>query len=105
MKINNFNYLVYKLVKQIPKGKVSTYKAIAEALESKAYRRIGRALNQNKDFNNIPCHRVINSNGYIGGYSRGINIKKKLLISEGIRFNKNNKIKNFNEKLFTDFFN
>jgi len=88
-----FQNKVYLVCKKIPKGKVTTYKIIAEKLNTKAYRSVGQALKNNKKPIIIPCHRVINSNGSIGGYS-GIknNIKKiKLLKKEGIEI-KNKKI-------------
>ena len=47
----------------------------------------------------IPCHRVVKSNGEIGGYAYGINIKKSMLVKEGILI-KNNKIKNFQKTFF-----
>ncbi len=87
----NFNEKVYKLCKEIPKCKVSTYKEIARKLNSKAYRSVGNALNKNKDTKNIPCFKIVNSNGKLGGYSNGIKNKIKKLKKEGIEI-KNNKI-------------
>ena len=81
---------VYNIVKTIPKGKVTTYKEIAEQLNTKAYRAVGNALNKNRN-KDVPCHRVIKSNGEIGGYAHGKNKKIKILKSEGIKI-KNNKI-------------
>ncbi|MBS3095735.1 MGMT family protein [Candidatus Woesearchaeota archaeon] len=72
-----FSERVYNATKKIPKGKVSTYKDIAKMLNCKAYRAVGNALNNNcsKD---VPCHRVIKSNGFVGGFNHGI--KKKILL-------------------------
>ncbi len=95
----DFNEKVLSLTKKIPKGKITTYKAIAQKLNSKAYRAVGNALNKNKKPVIIPCHRVVNSDGSLGGYSRGVKEKIKLLKKEGIGV-KNNKIINFKEKLF-----
>ncbi|MEM3374358.1 MAG: MGMT family protein [Candidatus Woesearchaeota archaeon] len=83
---------VYNLVKKIPKGKITTYKEIAKALDTKSYRLIGKILSKNND-KNIPCHRVIMSNGSLGGYRGNKNNfkKKKLLEKEGIKII-NNKI-------------
>lgn len=82
---------VYKLTKKIPKGKVSTYKIIAEKLGTKAYRAVGNALNKNPYAPKVPCHRVIKSDGSVGGFAKGTNAKIKLLKKEGIEI-KNNKI-------------
>ena len=67
-----------------------TYKQIGEKLGSKAYQAIGQVLKNNPDPNNIPCHRVIKSNGQIGGYFGHIDdeiskIKTDLLLSEGVK--------------------
>lgn len=86
-----FSDSVYKIVKAIPKGKVTTYKAIAEALNNKAYRAVGNALNRNPYAPVVPCHRVINSNGSLGGFKSGIKNKIKLLKQENIII-KNSKI-------------
>ncbi|HEY4475705.1 MAG TPA: MGMT family protein, partial [Candidatus Paceibacterota bacterium] len=49
-----------------------TYKEVARlAGRSKAYRAVGNILNKNRDFKNIPCHRVVRSDGKIGGYALG----------------------------------
>ena len=84
-----FNEKVLSLTKKIPKGKVTTYKLIAEKLGTKAYRAVGRALNENKKPIIIPCHRVVNSDGSLGGYSRGVKEKIRLLEKEGIVTEKN----------------
>tara|TARA_Y100000310_G_scaffold344346_2_gene456626 strand:- start:26529 stop:26756 length:228 start_codon:yes stop_codon:yes gene_type:complete len=67
---------VYKLTEKIPKGKVTTYKDIALALNCKAYRAIGSALNKNPFAPEVPCHRVVNSSGALGGFASGL--KKKV---------------------------
>jgi len=97
----NFNQKVWNLAKKIPKGKVSTYKEIAKKLKTKAYRAVGQALKQNKKPIVIPCHRVVNSDGSLGGYAGVKNsIKKiKLLKKERVEI-KNNKIINFKKHLF-----
>lgn len=77
-----FQKKVYEVVSKIPKGKVLTYKEVASLAGSpRAYRAVGNALNKNYD-PNIPCHRVIKSNGDLGGYNRGEKLKKKILESE-----------------------
>ncbi|MBI2671657.1 MGMT family protein [Candidatus Woesearchaeota archaeon] len=86
-----FNEKVYDLLKKIPERKLSTYKILAEKLNTKAYRAVGNALNKNPNAPYVPCHRIINSNGFIGGYAKGIKKKIDLLKKEGIEI-KNNKI-------------
>ena len=97
----NFQDKVLNLCKKIPKGKITTYKEIGKALKKKGqvYRAVGRALHDNKKPIIIPCHRVVASDGSIGGYSRGINKKIALLKKEGIQ-TKKNKIINFKKRLF-----
>ncbi len=84
-----FAQQVYTLCKKIPRSKVTTYKAIAKALNCKGYQAIGQALKKNPYAPIVPCHRVINSNGSIGGFfgqTTGPEIKRKtsLLQQEGI---------------------
>ncbi len=76
---------VYRLAKKIPKGKVSTYKDLANALGNpKAVRAVGNALNKNPFAPKVPCHRVIKSDGSVGGFASGTRNKIKLLRREGI---------------------
>ena len=83
----NFSEQCYQLLCQIPKGRVSTYKEIAKALNTKAYRAVGTAMAKNPNIINTPCHRIIRSNGSVGGYVLGINKKINLLKKEGITIN------------------
>lgn len=80
----SFNEKCYSLLKQVPKGKVTTYKALAHALKTKAYRAVGQAMNKNPHIQEVPCHRVINSSGKLGGYALGLRNKIKLLKKEGV---------------------
>ena len=82
---------IYKIVSSIPKGKVMTYKQIADIVKTTP-RVVGFALHANKDPKNIPCHRVIKSNGTLAkGYAfGGAEKQKELLKKEGIVFLKNN---------------
>jgi len=76
---------IRKKVKEIPKGKVSTYAIIAEAAGNpKAARAAGTVLRRNKDLS-VPCHRVVNSDGRVGKYN-GIlrETKEDLLKKEGV---------------------
>lgn len=83
---------VYKVVKNIPKGKVATYKSVAVLINSpRSSRAVANVLSKNFD-EKIPCHRVVKSDGFIGGYNRGGSHKKtKLLSDEGV-FVKNFKV-------------
>lgn len=88
---------IYSIVKRIPRGKVTTYKSIAEKLGIHP-RAVAAALRKN--FNkSVPCHRVVYSSGRVGGYNRGIKNKIKLLRDEGIKIEKG-KIIEFEEVLF-----
>lgn len=90
----------YALLKQVPRGKVTTYRAIAEALGTKAYRAVGSAMRSNTHPVEVPCHRVVKSDGTLGGYVFGAAEKKALLESEGVAVRKG-KIVDFESVLFT----
>lgn len=78
----DFKKRIYEIVKIIPKGRVMTYKGLAEkAGKPRAWRAVGNILAENKN-PKIPCHRVIRSDGKIGGYNRGVKKKIKLLKKE-----------------------
>ncbi len=103
---SKFNQKIWKLTKKIPKGKVTTYKILAEAARTKAYRAIGNALNKNpygilncKTKEMVPCHRVVDSKGHLHGFAHGLKKKAELLRKEGIAI-KNNKVANFEKFLF-----
>jgi O-6-methylguanine DNA methyltransferase len=91
---------VYALCRKIPKGRISTYKIIGRKLgrRGQIYRAVGVALNKNKS-KSVPCHRVVNSTGEVGGFARGTNAKIKLLKKEGIKI-KNKRITDFEKRLF-----
>lgn len=80
--MESFKEKAYKIVKQIPEGAVLSYKQVAQkAGRPKAWRAVGNVLNKNHN-PAIPCHRVIKSDGKLGGYNRGAKLKKKLLKQE-----------------------
>jgi len=84
MKITLFQKQVYEAVKKIPKGKTMTYAEVAELIgKPRAARAVGNALNKNPFAPEVPCHRVIRSDGAIGGFAWGGNKKIQLLKSEG----------------------
>lgn len=92
---HSFCDTVYKTILKIPKGKVTTYGAIAKKLKTSP-RAVGQALKKNPNAPITPCHRVIKSDGTLGGYNGKNNSRKKIQIlkSEGINiyFEKNNYI-------------
>jgi methylated-DNA-[protein]-cysteine S-methyltransferase len=91
--LSNFEKSVLNLVSKIPKGKVISYKKIAEILgNSKMARAVGNALKRNPYPIKIPCHRVVKSDGSLGGYKLGLKKKKALLLKEGVKLDKNKKI-------------
>ena len=89
---------VYVLLSKIPSGKVSTYGDIARALgHPKAARAIGRIIANNPNPISIPCHRVVKSNGEIGGFAYGEQMKREILEEEGIKF-QDRIVENFEEQ-------
>jgi methylated-DNA-[protein]-cysteine S-methyltransferase len=80
----SFNERCYEVLKIVPKGKVVTYKQIAKKLHSKGYRAVGNAMNKNPHAPKVPCHRVICSNGDVGGFANGSKKKSAMLKKEGI---------------------
>lgn len=87
-------------VKKIPWGKISTYKLLAKKINRpQAARFVGWALNNNPRPETIPCHRVIKSNGQIGGYKLGARVKAKLLKEEGVLINRG-RVVNFKKLIY-----
>lgn len=77
-----FRDAIFSIVRNIPEGQTQTYKEVAVAAGyPKAYRAVGNLLNTNYD-PTIPCHRVIRSDGKTGGYNRGSEAKKEILMRE-----------------------
>lgn len=89
-----------KLVDSIPKGRVTTYKLLAHALNTKAYRAIGNALNKNQNLILTPCHRVVKSDGSLGGYALGATKKRELLESEGVQIDDKGNLVEFEKIVF-----
>ena len=86
---------VYDLLRKIPPGKVSTYGDLAKAIGNpSASRVIGSILAKNPNPIKVPCHRVVMSDGKLGGYAYGTARKKELLEKEGV-FLTNGIIKDF----------
>ena len=94
----------YDLVAQVPEGRVTTYGEVAKALgDIVASRFVGLAMSRNDDIVRVPCRRVVQSDGYVGGYTGGGPRKKiRLLRGEGVEI-VGSKIADLPEVLFTDF--
>lgn len=99
----NFDEKVWKLMERIPKGRVTTYGQIARKLNTKAYRAVGNACRKNPYAPRVPCHRVVRSDGTVGGFggkTSGKTVKEKtqLLRKENVEV-RNGKIVNFEKAL------
>jgi len=94
---------VYDKLRKVPRGKLTTYRDLAKAAGSKAYRAVGTAMNKNPysfaDGGDVPCHRVVNSDGRVGKFASGTAEKIKILIKEGIPI-KDGKIVDFKKYLY-----
>ena len=100
----SFANQVYRLIQQIPAGQVSTYKEIARALNTKAYQAVGQALKRNPRAPVVPCHRVVKTDGSIGGYGGftvGPRLQEKisLLSQEGVQV-EDGRVVNFSQLLY-----
>lgn len=97
---NNFQEEAHKLLQQIPRGRVTTYQAIACALGNKNLSRaVGNILNKNPRPIIAPCHRVVKSDGAVGGFNLGLKKKIELLKKEGLQI-KAGKIIDFKKRFF-----
>lgn len=79
-----FHEKVWALIVRIPAGRVTTYAEIARALGTRGYRAVGHALNRNPYAPEVPCHRVVGSDGSLTGYAGGLPRKADLLREEGV---------------------
>jgi O-6-methylguanine DNA methyltransferase len=83
MKLTDFEKAVYAAVMRIPMGQTRTYTWVARAVgRPKSARAVGNALNKNPFAPYVPCHRVVASDGTLGGYKDGIRKKSALLEKE-----------------------
>ena len=102
MSKNDFFQRVYKVVKTIPAGRVTTYGLIAKKLgTASSARTVGWALNACHNDSSIPAHRVVNRNGLLSGkhHFKGLDLMKQLLENEGIEVN-DDRVVDFNIKLW-----
>lgn len=98
--MNDLEKRVYRNLLKVPKGKVTTYGELARAAGiANGQRAIGRIMNKNPFPVIIPCHRVVKSDGKIGGYFYGEDVKSKMLSTEGVLI-KNGKIQNWEKSVF-----
>ena len=91
-------------MESIPKGRVTTYALIAKKLNTRAYRAVGNACRKNPYAPRVPCHRVVRSDGSIGGFggkTSGMSVQKKMrmLREEGVEI-RDGKVTDFERVLF-----
>ena len=89
--LTSFESRVYGALKEIPRGKVVTYTALADHLNCGSAQAVGQALKRNPLAPVVPCHRVIRADGFMGGYSgecAGVRVERKrcILAAEGVLF-------------------
>ena len=95
--LTQFERRVHAKCSKIKKGRVSTYAEVARKIGNpKAARAVGNALNKNRS-KSVPCHRVVCSNGRVGGFAQGTKRKIQILKNEGIGISKG-KIKDFENR-------
>ena len=98
--MTSFQSQCYEALKKIPAGNVISYGGLAEIIgRPNAHRAVGSAMNKNPFAPTVPCHRVVKSNGELGGFAYDISIKIKRLQKEGVHV-LNNRIVNFQSVLF-----
>ncbi|MCD6274472.1 MAG: MGMT family protein [Candidatus Aenigmarchaeota archaeon] len=91
------NNKIFKLLRKIPEGKITTYKELGLKLNLNP-RKVGRILSENEDLENIKCYKVVKSDGKVGGYKLGVKEKIKRLEKEGIKV-ENGKIVDFERRV------
>ncbi len=96
----NFRERCYALLRKIPAGKVTTYKELAHGLGTRAYRAVGQAMNKNPyPHTDVPCHRVVQADGSLGGFMHAPSLKIARLKKDGIKVRKN-RIVDFEKRLY-----
>ena len=96
----NLEQQVYKKLTQVPQGKITTYGELSKAVGLKNGQRvIGQIMKKNPYPVIIPCHRVVKSDGTVGGYAYGRDIKTNMLQKEGIKIH-DGKILDWNKKYY-----
>ena len=98
--MNKLDQAVYKKLLEVPKGKVTTYGELARAVGlENGQRIIGQIMARNPFPVIVPCHRVVKSDGKIGGFFYGDKVKTKMLSDEGVQVS-NGKIKDWEKTVF-----
>tara|TARA_B100000029_G_scaffold109155_1_gene100624 strand:+ start:568 stop:867 length:300 start_codon:yes stop_codon:yes gene_type:complete len=96
----NIENKIYEKLLQVPSGYVTTYGELAKAINLRNGQRVvGQIMKKNPFPVIVPCHRVVKSDGTIGGYAYGTEIKKNMLMKEGLKIS-SNKILDFKDNLF-----
>jgi len=81
----SFNERVWAMTARVPRGRITTYGTLAKALGSpRAARAVGQALHRNPYAPDVPCHRVVGSDGRLTGFAGGVEKKRRLLQAEGV---------------------
>ncbi len=89
---------LYDLLSEIPQGKVTTYKELAKKMNTKGYRAVGQIVGANSNAPQVPCHRVVRTDGGLGGYAFGLDKKIAILAKEGVKIS-DGKVVDFKKKL------
>ena len=96
----NLDKKIYKKLLEVPEGKITTYGELAKAVGLKnGQRAVGKIMNKNPYPVIIPCHRVVRSDGKVGGYGYGQDVKINMLTKEGIKI-KDDKILNWENTVY-----
>jgi methylated-DNA-[protein]-cysteine S-methyltransferase len=95
----NYQHNLQQLLLRIPKGRITTYREIAHAMNTRGYRFVGQLLKVNPYPNQFPCYKVVRSDGSLGGYALGEAEKVRRLKADGVIV-KNGKIVDFADKLY-----
>lgn len=96
----NYQHNLQQLLLKIPRGKVTTYREIAHAMNMKGYRFVGQLLNKNPHPEKYPCYKVVNADGKLGGFALGQAEKIRRLKADGIAIEKG-KVADFASRLHT----
>ncbi len=95
-----FQKKVWSALRRIPRGRVTTYGDLARAIRSpRAVRAVGTAVGANPDAPQVPCHRVVRSDGSVGQYAHGVRRKIALLRREGVTVT-GSRIADFKRRIF-----
>ena len=95
----NYQRNLERLLQKIPKGKVTTYRELAHAMDMRAYRFVGQLLHRNPEPEKYPCYKVVQSDGSLGGFALGQAEKIRRLKADGITV-KDGKVADFSRRLY-----